>query len=113
MYIFILRFYYFLFLSIFLSFNFLSFKAEEITNNSKFPDYIFGPGDKLKINVYKMKDFDAETKIQPDGTINLPRIGKIRVADLTLNEIEQKLLINYIRRNLQEYIILDLVKRLI
>ena len=37
-------------------------------------DYIFGPGDKLKINVYKMKDFDAETKILPDGTINLPRI---------------------------------------
>ena len=75
----------------------------------KFPEYVFGPGDKIKINVYKMDDFNAETKILPDGTINLPRIGKIRVADLTLNEMEQKLLVDYKKILKNPILFIDLV----
>ena len=64
-------------------------------NSFKLPEYTFGPGDKVKVNIYKMPGFGAEVIVLPDGTINLPRIGNVLIDDLTLNEVNKVLLDKY------------------
>ncbi len=50
------------------------------------PKYLLGPGDFLKINIYKFEYLSSKVKILPDGTINLPRINSLYINDLTLDE---------------------------
>ncbi|WP_288255393.1 polysaccharide biosynthesis/export family protein [uncultured Prochlorococcus sp.] len=53
-----------------------------------FNDYIVGPGDLLKITVSKeLKELTSEVSVDGEGTIYLPRLNRIFVKGLTLNEL--------------------------
>lgn len=52
--------------------------------------YVLGPGDNLTINVVDIDEFGRDSKpfrIDLDSTIDLPLLGVIRAADLTLGQI--------------------------
>ena len=44
------------------------------------PDYRLGPGDKLRIEVYKDPQLSQSLQIRPDGKITLPLVGDLRRA---------------------------------
>ena len=49
-------------------------------------EYIFGPSDSISINLTDTDDLDGIYKIDQEGMIDLPFIGKIKLSELTLNE---------------------------
>lgn len=81
-----------------------------LEDEQKLPSYILGPGDKLLIKVYKMKEFDVALEVLPDGTINLPRVGPISVNNLTLEEAKIKIKKGYEKILKRPIIYLDLVQ---
>ncbi len=54
-----------------------------VSNN----DFQFGAGDRLGIKVYKHPDLDGELTVAPDGTITLPLVGRVAIADHTYNDV--------------------------
>ena len=60
-----------------------------VQNN--FYRYIIGKGDVLNISVTDVEDIKGEFKVSEDGTINLPYVGKLLIADLTKLEAEDLL----------------------
>lgn len=67
---------------------------------SKEPDprqaeYVVGPSDVLRINVWKTPDLSVEATVRPDGTITLPLVGDIvasgRTPSLLRGEIKRRL----------------------
>jgi polysaccharide export outer membrane protein len=55
---------------------------------SKEPDprqaeYVVGPSDVLRVNVWKTPDLSVEVTVRPDGTITLPLIGDLMAAGRT------------------------------
>ncbi len=59
--------------------------------------YEVGPDDTLSIVVYGEGDIEKEFKVGPDGLINYPFIGDIRVAGLSIRAVEAE-----VRRRLVE-----------
>ena len=54
--------------------------------------YIIGPGDEISIHVLDSTDFpDKPLKVDPDGQIALPLIGRIQAAGKSVSEIETDL----------------------
>ncbi|MFH1230200.1 MAG: SLBB domain-containing protein [Planctomycetota bacterium] len=49
------------------------------------------PGDTLVITVLEHPDFSRERTISPQGILSLPRIGELKVTNLTLSELEKML----------------------
>ena len=58
-------------------------------------EYVLGPADSISIDLTDTDDLDNVYLIDEDGMIDLPFIGKIKIADLTLNET-QNILMNVI-----------------
>ena len=50
-------------------------------------DYRLGPGDKLRIEVYKDSQLSQSVQVRPDGKITLPLIGDIVATDSTPIEL--------------------------
>ncbi|OLP18741.1 sugar ABC transporter substrate-binding protein [Leptolyngbya sp. 'hensonii'] len=46
--------------------------------------YILGPGDRVRIDVFKVPQYSGENQVLVDGTLNLPDIGPVFVRGLTL-----------------------------
>ena len=59
-------------------------------------EYILGTSDSISLNLTDTDDLDGVYKIDQEGMIDLPFIGKIKLNDLTLNET-QNLLIQTIK----------------
>lgn len=57
--------------------------------------YRLGPGDRLVMSVFKVDGYQAEVEVLSDGTINLPRIGSVAVAGLTIDEARQEITRRY------------------
>jgi len=56
------------------------------------PDYVVGPEDVLRIDVFDVKELtDLQVRVDSDGTIGLPLIGRVHTAGLTAYEIQKKL----------------------
>lgn len=53
--------------------------------------YRLAPGDRVRISVFKVDGYAAETEVLSDGTVNLPRIGSVNVWGLTLDESNQRI----------------------
>ena len=53
--------------------------------------YRVGPGDVLEINVARRPELSPRLTVQPSGSIAMPRVGEVPVAELTKAEIERKL----------------------
>lgn len=53
------------------------------------PDYLIGPGDELKINVWGKVNADYSAVIDRGGKINLPMVGVLHLSGLTFSEAIQ------------------------
>ncbi len=50
-------------------------------------DYRIGPGDVLKVSVYRATDMESTVRVSDQGKVVLPAIGEIMVADKTAAEV--------------------------
>ena len=62
------------------------------------PDYVLGPGDEIRINVWGRIEGQWNVVVDRDGTINLPKVGTIGVTGLTFKELREML-----RREFSKY----------
>ena len=67
----------------------LDFKISEFDDiyNYRY-EYILGPADIVSINLTDTDDIDNSYEIDPDGMIDLPFIGKIKISSLTVDEAQ-------------------------
>lgn len=65
----------------------LTNRLQEMTNSS----YTIDTGDTLLVRVGGRKPVSREVTVDPQGAITYPRLGRIKVAGLTLPELEQSL----------------------
>ncbi|WP_228016645.1 SLBB domain-containing protein [Synechocystis sp. LEGE 06083] len=66
-------------------------------------EYTLGPGDRLRVDILQVEGLSGEYQVLVDGTVGFPLIGTVRVADLTIPELNQLLAsqyAKYIRRPL-------------
>jgi polysaccharide biosynthesis/export protein len=49
-------------------------------------DYQLGAGDRLKIDFLNFPEYTGETQVLIDGSVNLPLVGKVDLANLTLEQ---------------------------
>ena len=54
-------------------------------------EYRLGAGDVLEVTVFGNEDLSRVSTVQPAGTITLPLLGEVPVAELTVTEIKRKL----------------------
>ncbi len=54
-------------------------------------NYILGPDDELLVTVYGVQEYTGELLVSDEGNINLPSVGQVRVAGLTIEAAIQKL----------------------
>jgi polysaccharide export outer membrane protein len=54
-------------------------------------DYRVGPGDVLEITVLGNADLSRSATVQPSGSITFPLLNEVRVAGLTVSEVQQKM----------------------
>lgn len=52
-------------------------------------DYQLGPDDELEINIYGVQEASYKLRVQPEGAINIPNVGNITVAGLTIDEAKK------------------------
>jgi len=55
------------------------------------PEYLLGPGDIIKITVFKNPDMTSDVRVSELGSIGFPLIGSVPVAGLTLPAAERKI----------------------
>jgi len=60
-------------------------------SNFKVPKYKLGPGDKISLKIFKTENFNTVISVLPDGTINLPRIGALKVWGYTIDQAEKEI----------------------
>jgi len=53
-------------------------------------EYIVGPADQLRINVWREPELSVETRVRPDGIITIPLLGDIRAAGYPLSVIRSQ-----------------------
>ena len=61
------------------------------TQPAQLQEYHIGPGDILKISVFKSPDLSLEVRVSETGTISYPLIGSVQLNDLTLPAAEHKI----------------------
>ena len=54
-------------------------------------DYKLGPGDKLRVEVYKDSQLSQSLQIRPDGKITLPLLGDLQASGLTPIELRDRI----------------------
>lgn len=54
-------------------------------------EYILGPGDVIRVNVYQIPDLTAETRISESGQITFPLLGNVNVGGLTTMGVQEKI----------------------
>ncbi len=54
-------------------------------------NYVIGPGDVLKIDVYDHDDLKKTVRVSNNGTITVPFIGRVQVGGNTIPEVTKKL----------------------
>ncbi len=74
------------------------------------PKYLLGPGDFLKINIYKFESLSSKVKVLPDGTVNLPRINSLYINHLTIDEANSLITKKYKQIIKNPIVYIDLIK---
>lgn len=54
-------------------------------------EYLVGPGDVISISVYDNEDLATKVRVSTSGTIVMPLIGQVKVQNLTVNAITDKI----------------------
>ncbi len=74
--------------------------AQQLPQDTIRPNYVLGPNDQIQIRAPEAEEIDQKPfRIDGDGNINLPLLGRIHAAGMTLQELEVDLV-----RRLREYI---------
>jgi polysaccharide export outer membrane protein len=55
------------------------------------PNYILGPEDVIKIDVFDVPELSKTVRVANDGQISLPLIGRVQAAGLTAEQLRQEL----------------------
>jgi len=75
------------------------------------PDkYFVGPSDVLSVNIWMSPPLNLMLTVTPEGTLIIPTVGEVKVADLTLAKAKEKILQESRRRYLTAEITTTLVK---
>lgn len=72
--------------------------------------YRLGPGDRLKMAVFRMEGYETQADVLSDGTISLPRLGSVPVWGLTLDEARKRITAGYARILRRPIVYLDLLE---
>jgi polysaccharide export outer membrane protein len=72
--------------------------------------YRLGPGDRLKMAVFRMEGYETVAEVLSDGTLSLPRLGSVPVWGLTLDEARGRITAGYGRILRRPIVYLDLVE---
>lgn len=51
--------------------------------------FVFGPGDVLKIFVWRHDDLTMEVTVAPDGAISFPLVGRLQIAGMTYEQVNK------------------------
>lgn len=54
-------------------------------------NYTLGPDDELQVNVFGVQEYTGDLLVSAEGNINLPNVGQVKVAGLTIEAATQKL----------------------
>jgi polysaccharide export outer membrane protein len=54
-------------------------------------EYVVGPADQLRINVWRDSELSLELRVRPDGTITLPLMGDVKAAGRTPSQIRDEI----------------------
>jgi polysaccharide biosynthesis/export protein len=74
--------------------------AQQLPPDTIRPNYVLGPNDQIQIRAPEAEEIDQKPfRIDGDGNINLPLVGRIHAAGMTIQELEVDLV-----RRLREYI---------
>ncbi|MCU0524281.1 MAG: SLBB domain-containing protein [Elainella sp. Prado103] len=57
--------------------------------------YTLGSGDRISLRFFNTPEYNGETQVQSDGTLNLPLIGSFSVAGMTLQQAEAAIATRY------------------
>jgi polysaccharide export outer membrane protein len=55
------------------------------------PEYRIGSGDELRVVVWRNESLSVQAPVRPDGMISLPRIGDVRAANKTPEELSREI----------------------
>ena len=55
------------------------------------PDYVLGPGDSVRVQLFGNVNGIYEYEVSRDGVLNLPEIGPVTVAGLSFSEFRKDL----------------------
>lgn len=62
-------------------------------------DYVIGPADLLRIQVWRQPELSAEVPVRPDGKISVPLVNDVQAAGLTAGELR-----DVITKSLTDYV---------
>lgn len=65
-------------------------------------EYVVGPSDQLRINVWRDAELSGEFRVRPDGTFTMPLVGDVVAAGHTPTQIRDEL-----ARRLTRYVKID------
>jgi len=71
--------------------------------------YRLGPGDRVRMSVFKIPGYEGVAEVIADGTASFPRIGSVPVAGLTLDQARARISKAYTRYLRRPIVSLDLV----
>jgi protein involved in polysaccharide export with SLBB domain len=54
-------------------------------------NYVLGPDDQLQVSVYGVQEYTGDLLVSPEGSINIPNVGLVKVAGMTIEAATQKL----------------------
>ncbi|MFZ0408139.1 MAG: SLBB domain-containing protein [Cyanobium sp.] len=72
--------------------------------------YRLGPGDHLKMTVFKMEGYETTAEVMSDGSLNLPRLGSVPVWGLTMDEARSRITRGYAAILRRPIVYLDLLQ---
>lgn len=72
--------------------------------------YRLGPGDRLKMAVFRMEGYESVAEVLSDGTLNLPRLGSVPVWGLSLDQARQLITTGYAKILRRPIVYLDLIE---
>lgn len=54
-------------------------------------DYVLGPSDTIRINVWKNAELSTDAIVRPDGTVTMPLVGDVQAAGRTTRELRDEI----------------------
>jgi polysaccharide export outer membrane protein len=72
--------------------------------------YRLGPGDRLRMNVFRMEGYETTSEVMSDGSLNLPRLGSVPVWGLTMDEARARITRDYAKILRRPIVYLDLMQ---